>query len=160
MTVDLPGEPVAVVDRRAARVLLVDAADRILLLRGTDPADAGRGGWWFTPGGGLDEGESPVDAARRELAEETGLHLAAAQLGEVVHERVAHFLFAGTDYRQAEVYFLARIDAHEVDHSGFTPLEVASVTGHRWWPRAELAGTDERVFPDDLVQVLTRVLAA
>ncbi len=159
MTEDRPGEA-AVVDRRAARVLLVDAADRVLLLRGTDPADASRGGWWFTPGGGLDEGEAPVDAACRELREETGLQLAAHALGDVVHERVALFSFAGTDYRQAEVYYLARVDAHEVDSSGFTPLEVASVTGHRWWPRSELAGTGELVFPDDLAAVLARVLAA
>ena len=159
MTEDRPGAA-AVVDRRAARVLLVDAADRVLLLRGTDPADLSRGDWWFTPGGGLDEGESPVEAARRELFEETGLHLAADELGPVVHERVARFTFSGTDYRQAEVFFLARVDAHEVDASGWTALEVASVTGHRWWPRAELARTDERVFPDDLATVLARVLAA
>ena len=141
-------------------MLLVDAADRVLLLHGTDPADPGRAGWWFTPGGGLDEGETPVEAARRELAEETGLRLPAAELGQVVHERVARFCFSGTDYRQAEVYFLARVEAHEVDTSGFTPLEVASVTGHRWWPRAELASTHEQVFPDDLAQVLDRVLTA
>ena len=160
MTVDLPGDPVAVVDRRAARVLLVDADDRVLLLRGTDPDDAGQGSWWFTPGGGLDEAEALVEAARRELAEETGLELAAADLGGVVHERVARFRFAGTEYRQAEVFFLARVDAHEVHTGGFTAVETASITGHRWWPRPELASTAEQVFPADLAQVLARVLAA
>lgn len=148
------------VDRRAARVLLVDAADRVLLLRGSDPQDPGQGDWWFTPGGGLDAGEQPVGAARRELAEETGLLLSEADLGDVVHERVAHFTFGGTDYRQAEVYYLARVDRHEVDTAGWTPLEVASVLEHRWWPRSELAATVERVFPADLCEVLERVLAA
>ncbi len=153
-----PDEPP--VDRRAARVLLVDAADRVLLLHGRDPADAGQGAWWFTPGGGLDAGEGPLDAARRELAEETGLVLSEADLGRVVHERVTRFRFAGTHYRQAEVYSLARVDRHEVDTAGWTPLEVASVTGHRWWPRAELATTTERVYPAELVAVLARALAA
>jgi 8-oxo-dGTP pyrophosphatase MutT (NUDIX family) len=148
------------VDRRAARVLLVDAADRVLLLRGTDPADPSLGEWWFTPGGGLDEGEQPAQAACRELAEETGLVLSAGQLGPVVHERVAHFTFSGTTYRQAEVFYLARIDRHEVDTAGWTPLEVASVLEHRWWPRTDLAGTAERVYPVDLVAVLDRALAA
>lgn len=148
------------VDRRAARVLLLDAADRVLLLHGTDPGDISQGSWWFTPGGGLDAGEEPVQAARRELAEETGLLLAVEDLGPVVHERVARFCFGGTDYRQAEVFYLARVERHEVDTTGFTPLEVACVTGHRWWPRSELAGTHERVFPDDLADVLTRVLTS
>ena len=148
------------VDRRAARVLLVDAQDRVLLLRGTDPTDLSRGEWWFTPGGGLDDGELPEQAARRELAEETGLDLPVESLGPIVHERVAHFTFSGTDYRQAEVFFLARVDRHEVDTAGWTPFEVASVIGHRWWPRSELASTAERVYPVDLADVLTRVLAA
>jgi 8-oxo-dGTP pyrophosphatase MutT (NUDIX family) len=30
-------------------------------------------GTWYTPGGGLDPGEEPVECARRELFEETGL---------------------------------------------------------------------------------------
>jgi len=39
------------VDREAARVILIDAAARTLLFRGSD----GHGGyWWFRPGGGLD----------------------------------------------------------------------------------------------------------
>ena len=44
----------APIDRRAARVLLLDAQDRLLLFLGRDPANAARGQWWFTPGGGLD----------------------------------------------------------------------------------------------------------
>lgn len=149
----------ATVDRRAARVLLVDAADRVLLLRGTDPADRSGGDWWFTPGGGLDADETPAEAARREVHEETGLRL-SGDLGPVVHERVAHFRFGGTSYRQAEVYYFARVAAYEVDTAGWTPLEVASVTGHRWWPCAELASTSERIYPADLGLVLSRVLAA
>ncbi len=148
-------------DRRAARVLLVDAADRVLLFHGCDPADDTAGSWWFTPGGGLDPGESPAEGAARELAEETGLRVAPDALGAPVHARVATFRFAGGDYRQSEDFFLLRVEAHDVDTSGFNDLEVSAVLGHRWWTAEDLRRTvetgSERVYPRELPDLLDRV---
>jgi 8-oxo-dGTP pyrophosphatase MutT (NUDIX family) len=58
-----------------AFVLAVDADDRTLLTRVDRP---GRG--WEVPGGHLDPGETPVDAAVRELAEEAGLRTCPSDL--------------------------------------------------------------------------------
>ena len=58
--------------RRAARVILLDEADRLLLVRGHDTDQPDRG-WWFTVGGGIGVGETSRDAAVREMREETGL---------------------------------------------------------------------------------------
>lgn len=157
-TADDGAPPPGVTDRRAARVLLVDADDRVLLFHGCDPADDGAGHWWLTPGGGLDPGESPAQAAARELAEETGLLVDPAELGAPVHERTALFRFAGSSYRQSEDFFLLRVVAHEVDVTGFTALEQTALLGHRWWPRAELRRTAERVYPVELPDVLDRVV--
>ena len=145
------------VERRAARVLLVDAENRVLLFHGCDPADADAGDWWFTPGGGLDPGESPAQAAARELAEETGLVVEPEQLGPPVHARTASFRFAGGSYRQTEDFFLLRVAGHAVDTAGFSALEVSAVLGHRWWSRADLRSTAERVYPAELPDVLDRV---
>lgn len=144
------------VDRLAARVLLLDRDGRVLLFRGCDPTDPAAGQWWFTPGGGRDAGESERDCAARELHEETGLLVPPASLGDVVHERVTVFPFDGVTYRQQEAFFLVRVDAHEVDTTGFTPLEVASVLGHRWWHPEEIRSTAERVYPEELLDVLAR----
>ncbi len=150
-----------VVDRRAARVLLLDAAERVLLFHGCDPADDTAGSWWFTPGGGLDPGESPAQGAARELAEETGLVVRPEDLGPPVHARVATFRFAGGAYRQSEDFFVLRVDAHDVDTSGFSELETSAVLGHRWWTRGELrdavAGGEPRVYPVELPDLLERV---
>ncbi|MFV2100387.1 NUDIX hydrolase [Micromonospora sp. LOL_024] len=145
--------------RRAARVLLVDAAGRLLLFRGFDPARPRHGRWWFTPGGGLDPGETYAQGAARELAEETGLRLTPAQIGEPVHADMIEFPFDGVWYRQEQQFFLVRVAAHEVDTAGFSEAERGSVDGYRWWSGQELAGADERCYPPDLAELLTRVLS-
>lgn len=145
------------VARTAARVLLLDAAGRVLLFRGGDPAAPERGTWWFTPGGGLDPGESRAEGAARELYEETGLRVAPPELGRPVLLRAVEFDFDGTRYAQDEEFFLLRVQAHEVDTAGFSELEVRSVVEHRWWTRAELASTGDAVYPDGLAALLDRV---
>ncbi|MFD6135600.1 NUDIX hydrolase [Isoptericola sp. NPDC060257] len=58
-------------DTRVAAYALVLEGDKILLPHWS--GDAGSG--WTMPGGGIDPGEHPEDAAVRELREETGYHV-------------------------------------------------------------------------------------
>jgi 8-oxo-dGTP pyrophosphatase MutT (NUDIX family) len=145
--------------RRAARVLLVDAAQRVLLLHGTDPARPDHW-YWFTVGGGLDAGESPAEGAARELFEETGLRLTPEAVGEPVHRDITEFPFDGLWYRQEQDFFLVRVDSWEVDFAGHNEIERASVDGYRWWAVEELRATGERFYPPDLADVLGRLLGA
>lgn len=148
----------APVQRRAARVLLVDAAGRVLLFLGCDPDKLQAGSWWFTPGGGLDPGEQARDAAVRELLEETALVSGPDDLGEVVLERDADFTLAGIHYAQSEQFFLARIGAHDVDTAGLSDFERSFVLDHRWWSIDDLRATAETVYPEGLADLLDRLL--
>lgn len=149
-------QPIA---RTAARVLLLDGRDRVLLFRGGDPGRPGSEPYWFTVGGGLDPGESPRAGAVRETREETGLQLAEDDLVGPVWDEVTEFPFEGRDYRQTQSFFWARVDRFAVDTSGFAPAELRSVDDHRWWSVAELERTGETYYPSDLVTLLRRVLA-
>jgi 8-oxo-dGTP pyrophosphatase MutT (NUDIX family) len=142
--------------RRAARVLLLDPADRILLLHGFDPLVPGRD-WWFTPGGGVEPGEELAEAALREVAEETGITDVA--LGPQVASRRTAFSFDGRDFDQDEWYYLARTRTTALDASGQTELELRTVDELRWWSAAELAATAETVYPEGLGLLLDALLA-
>jgi 8-oxo-dGTP diphosphatase len=63
--------------QRPAAYALVIREGRVLLSRVTGI------GVWTLPGGGIDHGEHPDDAVRRETFEETGLRLASAELADV-----------------------------------------------------------------------------
>jgi len=61
-----------VIERRIAVVFLVDPHGRVLMQhRSADAAVSPN--QWSMPGGRIEEGEQPVEAARREVLEETGL---------------------------------------------------------------------------------------
>ncbi|WP_030544495.1 NUDIX hydrolase [Streptomyces albus] len=142
--------------RKVARVVLLDPADRILLLHGHEPADP-RLSWWFTPGGGVEPGESREDAARRELAEETGI--TEVELGPVLWRRNCSFPFDGRRWNQDEWYYLGRTEQTGTDDAGRTELEQRSITGLRWWTSGELSTLRETVYPTKLAELLRTLLA-
>jgi 8-oxo-dGTP pyrophosphatase MutT (NUDIX family) len=141
--------------RTAARVLLLDPDDRILLLHGFDPLDPDRQ-WWFTPGGGVEAGEDLPTAARREVEEETGIR--EVRLGPLIARRSSAFSFDGRAFEQDEWYFLARTSTTATDPSGQTALERRSTDGLRWWTGADLLATQETVYPEALAPLLAAVL--
>ncbi|MDG4808350.1 NUDIX domain-containing protein [Micromonospora sp. WMMD1120] len=142
--------------RRAARVLLVDVAGRVLMFEGFDPARPGHR-YWFTPGGGLDPDESPAVGAARELAEETGLRLDPAELGDPVWADATEFPFDGVWYRQTQDFFLLRVESWDVDTTGFNDVEQRSIAGHRWWLPDELVASGDLFYPPELPTLLSRL---
>ncbi|WP_428980333.1 NUDIX hydrolase [Isoptericola cucumis] len=142
--------------RRAARVIVLDDDARVLLVRGHDVDQPGRS-WWFTVGGGIDPGESEVDAALRELREEAGLRLRPGDLEGPVLTREGVFRFLAETCRQDEVFFVARVAGHEPSRAGWTDVERDVLDELRWISTAELRDQPHEVFPTalpDLVDAL------
>ncbi len=144
--------------REAARVLILDESDRLLVLRGHDPAMPERS-WWFTPGGGLDDGETTREAAAREAREETGYVLDPAALVGPVWERTAVFDFMERPYVQHEEFFLARVDAATPRQEVvWTEVERDTLEAVAWMSAGDLRDADIEVFPTTLAEALATVL--
>lgn len=148
-----PPRPVV---RNAARVLLLDPDGRVLLVQGGDPTDPSAGTWWFTPGGGMEPGETAEVAARREALEETG-HTVGALIGPVAR-RSSVFPFEGRLIEQREQFFVAHVPAFTPTTDGWTELERRALAGLRWWPLDELRATTETVFPEHLADLVAEAL--
>lgn len=144
--------------RSAARLILLDPDDRVLMVRGHDVDQPDRH-WWFTVGGGIDAGESPREAAVRELVEETGLVVDPGELVGPVIRRTAVFDFAARLVRQDEVFFLARVgDPGDLVVHGWTELERRFMDELRWWDLPGLARQPEQVYPPGLVELVAALL--
>ena len=150
----------APVERRSARVILVDRTDRVLLFSAAVPLpDGAPRVIWVVPGGGVEGDEGLGTAAARELYEETGLRVPPEQLrGSVALCRGA-WSFQGVDYWKEDAFYFLRVSEWAVSAADLTPLEREQLTGHRWWSVDELVGTAEIVFPRGLAALLARLIA-
>lgn len=146
--------PDAPLYRRAARVLLIDDRDRILLFRVV--LGHLKRPLWITPGGGLNPGETFEAGAVRELHEETGL---ACELGPCVWTRRHVFEFQGRVLDEDERIFVARCAAFEPSRDGWEPHEHHFMDQHRWWTVDEIAASEDYFAPRRLAELLLPIVA-
>lgn len=143
-------------ERPTARVLLFDALDRILLMKGRLPGAGDRPGAWFTVGGGVELGETLVQAAAREIREETGI--VDFVLGPAVWRREGMMRMPEPTLCR-ESYIVARCAGGDPVRDGWNAMEREFIDDIRWWTLAELQATRDRVFPPGLADRLRPLLA-
>ena len=139
--------------RRAVRILIVDEADRVLLVRFWD----GDRSWWCTPGGGVEVGETEEDAVKRELREELGTE--AVELGSCIWTRRHVGVFRGRPFDQVERIYFARVAAFEPRPTPAALLEHGR-NDIRWWTPDELAAASDEFAPRRLPELVRDVIAA
>jgi 8-oxo-dGTP pyrophosphatase MutT (NUDIX family) len=145
------------VRRYGGRLLIIDPVGRLLLIH--ERLEDGST-HWLTPGGGVEPGEHPRDAAAREAAEEVGLDVSLPADAQAVLETRRLWSWAGIEYDQTDHFYVLRVSAgFEPRPRGLTAVERETLLGFGWWTAADLAATDQVLLPADLASVLVGALA-
>jgi 8-oxo-dGTP diphosphatase len=140
--------------RQAVRALVVDPDQRVLLVRFEFPT-ATR---WALPGGGLEPGETHLDALRRELEEEVGL--VDAVVGPQIWHRLHIVPFINGEFDgQRERIYLVRCDAFVPEpRLSWEQMNAEFVFELRWWTLSEIDASEAYFVPKELHRLLTTLL--
>lgn len=146
-----PGE-----HRRTARILLRKPSGEVFLLLTNFDPEVGLPARWITPGGGIDDGETVIQAAVREFFEETGLSVSEVDLGEPIAELEGTWTWADgiNSHSYHDTFFEFTVKDFVLDNSSWTPEEHQDVLDYRWWSLDELKATAELIGPHGLVDFI------
>lgn len=148
--------------RHTSRLIVLDPRERILLIQyqaavASDPDGSTPGAFWYTPGGGVDPGETPEQAALRELDEEAGIR--GVTLGPCVATCDAlRDKFIRTSFCR-ERYFLIRAPSDRIDTSRLAETDLDPVLDVRWWNVEDFIAAGEVLIPMSVLPLARRIVA-
>jgi ADP-ribose pyrophosphatase YjhB (NUDIX family) len=136
--------------------MLFDEAEAILLIRFVVMRPDGEFVFWALPGGEIEDGETEIEAAVREVREELGLELTVT--GPVYCDS-NQFFHQGEMQDNVDFLFRAECGREAPRLIGFTSDEKEIMREIRWWSEAEVEASEERIFPGNLAERMRELSA-
>lgn len=150
--------------RKSVKILLFNAKNQLLLIGVDDPETTSLGGvyhgpFWVPVGGKIEEGESILDAAYRELFEETGLQRSDVELGPTVWCGTFDILLAGVPTKIDQVFLVAHTIKEDVHADHIKGREKGVVTALRWFSEEEIKDDAYLIYPVLLKRYISDIFA-
>ena len=150
--------------RNSVKVVLLNNKNELLLLFTDDSSiktENGKydGGFYQLVGGKIEEGESLLEAASRELFEETGLTSKDVDFGKVIWKGRLDLNIHGELTHINQKFILARTSMSSVTLKNLTSEEKKTCRELRWMNLDEIKNSDTIIYPRRLPIYLQDVLA-
>lgn len=140
--------------RAAARLVMLDEElTHVLLIHGFDPHRPDER-YWYTIGGGVDEGESPLQAVVREAWEEVGYIVEPDRVEGPLAPQVVDFSFDGMAIRQSQSFYVVVTPRFDAVFLGIDDVERDSTVRVEWVPVCGLRDLPEPVHPAHLAEII------
>ena len=138
--------------RSAARLVIIEPEGAVYLQL-HDDAEIGL--HWAPPGGGIEAGETEIEAAVRETAEETGW--TDVKVGPALCRWRHDYTREGVPTRQSETIFLAAGPRRDLEGDLTESHRVDGILATRWWTPGALAESKAVFWPPNLPELVARV---
>jgi len=150
--------------RKTVRILLINQENKLLLMCANDPkvtAKNGsyRGPFWFTIGGRIEPGEELIEAAIRELKEETGLDLQDVVFGPKVWFGEVELILSGQRTLMKQEFIVAHTKNSEITLKYLTDEEKKVIVKIDWFSLEDILNSEEIIYPIGLAEYLADILS-
>ena len=149
--------------RNSIKIILLNSKNELLLICTDDKSiknSEGKynGKFWQLVGGKIEEGESYLEAATRELFEETSLTESDVEFGNIVWYGNVDLNIRGTETRLNQSFIYAKTDKTDVNLRHLTDEEKPAVKFLKWMSLDEIKNCTDIIYPLVLPEYLPDIL--
>lgn len=149
--------------RDTVRILLLNKKKELLLICIEDPNIISVDGkkhnrFWFTVGGKIDQNETILEAAKRELFEETGIKKENAVFGPIVWYGEVELQTRDKFILFKEKFMIVNTDQININPSNLSENEKSLIKAFEWFSLEKIINHEDVIFPIALKDYLPDIL--